>query len=138
MVMAALWPVVAPIAFVFTFATAFCHAVLLGLPLFLIFRPLRSINIVACIVFGFVIGAAPIRAMIWSVQYFELYAHAAIGGMPKVRSGMVIPAGWITYVRALAYCGCLGAIGGFAFWAALISSGVIAGVAVATDRSWDS
>lgn len=134
-VMAALWPKVAPIAFVFTFATAFCHAVLLGLPLFLIFRPMSSINVAACIVFGLVIGTAPIRAIIWSTQYFELYAHAAVRGVPTVTSGMAIPAGWITYVRALVYFGCFRAIDGFAFWAALISSGAIAGAAVATDRS---
>jgi hypothetical protein len=33
-VMAALWPGVTPIAFVFTFVIAFCHAVFLGVPSF--------------------------------------------------------------------------------------------------------
>lgn len=134
-VMAALWPKVAPIAFVFTFAIAFWHAVFLGLPLFLILRAISSINVVTCIVFGFIIGATPIRAIIWSTQYFELYAHAAVDGVPTIISRSIIPADWITYVRALVYFGCFGAIGGFAFWVALISSNAVGGAVVATDRS---
>jgi len=59
LVMAALWHTaeVAPIAFVFTFVIALGHAVLLGLPLFLVFRSKGWINVMTCVVLGFAVGA---------------------------------------------------------------------------------
>lgn len=121
-VMAAIWPAVAPIAFVFTFVIAFCHAVFLGLPLFLIARP-RWINVITCIAFGFVVGAAPTGVIAWPMQYPELHAVAAVDRVPSVMSGMIMGTGWIASVSSLFYFGYFGAIGGFAFWVALIWSG---------------
>src|SRR5258708_29424354 len=67
LVMAAFWHTakVAPFAFTFTFAIALSHAVLLVLPLFLVFLPLGRINVVTCVVFGFAVIAAPVGVLTW-------------------------------------------------------------------------
>src|ERR1700730_2186869 len=49
------------IAFAFTFAIALGHAVLLGWPLFLVFRSKGWINVMSCVVSGFAVGALPSR-----------------------------------------------------------------------------
>ena len=109
--MAALWPRVeiAPLVFVLTFAIALAHAVCLGLPLFLVFRSKRWINIMSCVVFGFVVGTVPDGILTWPMQH-GLYASA----------GVITAAGWVSYVKPVIYCGSLGAVGGFAFWVALL------------------
>lgn len=131
--MTALWPKVAPITFVFTFVIAFCHAAFLGLPLFLIGRR-RWTNVITCIVFGFLVGAAPIRAVIRPAQYPALHT---VNPVPSPIDGTVMAAEWITYVRSQIYFGCFGAIGGFAFWVALVWSGMVGRTKAAIDLgSW--
>jgi hypothetical protein len=63
LVMAALWHMakIAPIIFAFTFAIALGHAVLFGLPLFLVLRSRGWINVMSCVIFGFAIGARKSR-----------------------------------------------------------------------------
>jgi|SRR5258706_15824951 hypothetical protein len=74
--MAALWHTaeIAPLAFVFTFVIALAHAVLFGLPLFLVFRSKGWINIMTCVVFGFAFGAVPDGVLTWPMQHAALYA----------------------------------------------------------------
>jgi hypothetical protein len=113
--MAALWPTaeIAPLVLVFTFAIALAHAVFLGLPLFLVFRSKSWINIMSCVVFGFAVGAVPDGILSWPIQHAGLYTSA----------GAITAAAWVSYVKPVVYCGSLGALGGFAFWVALIWSG---------------
>jgi hypothetical protein len=122
LVMAALWHTakVAPFAFVFTFAFARCHAVLLGLPLFLVFRSMGWINVVTCVIFGFAVGAAPAGVLTWPMQHPELHTNASVDGVPTIINGVITAAGWVSYVKPLIYFGSFGALGGFAFWVALI------------------
>jgi hypothetical protein len=96
-VMAALWHTaeVAPCIFIFTFAIAFGHAVLLGLPLFLVFRSTSWINVTACVVLGLAVGAAPVSVLTWP-QHSE--AIRAIG--------------WTGYIKPLIDFGSLRALGG--------------------------
>src|SRR4030081_3648683 len=105
--MAALWPraEIAPLVFVLTSPVALAHAVCLGLPLFLVFRSKRWINIMSCVVFGFVVGAVPDGILTWPMQHAGLYASA----------GVITAAGWVSYLTPVIYCGALGAVGGFAF-----------------------
>jgi hypothetical protein len=117
LVMAALWHTaeIAPFIFTFTFAIALGHAVLFGLPLFLVFRAMSWINFTTCSVFGFVVGAAPLGVLIWPVRYLELHTSASVVG--------VLTIGLIGYIKPLIYFGSFGALGGFVFWVALIWSG---------------
>jgi hypothetical protein len=135
LVMAALWHTaeIAPLAFVFTFAVALAHAVVLGLPLFLVFRSKGWINVMTCVVFGFAVGAVPDGALTWPMQHAVLYASSSVDGVPTIIDGVITAAGWVSYVKPVIYCGLFGALGGFAFWVALIWSGTC-GKAAAVDR----
>lgn len=117
LVMAALWHTaeIAPLIFTFTFAIAIGHAVLFGLPLFLLFRSMGWINLMTCVVFGFAIGAAPTGIVTWPMQHPELHASASVDGVPTIINGTITAAGWISYFKPLMYFGSFGALGGFAF-----------------------
>jgi len=125
LVMATLWHTaeIAPLAFVFTFAIALAHAVLFCLPIFLAFRSKGWINIMTCVVFGFAVGAVPDGALTWPMQHAVLYASRSVDGVPTIIEGVITAAGWVSYVKPVIYCGLFGALGGFAFWVALIWSG---------------
>ncbi len=118
LVMAALWHTakVAPI----TFAIALSHAVLLGLPLLLVFQSMGWINAMSCVVFGFAVGAAPAGVLTWPMQHPRLHTNASVDGVPTIINGIITAAEWVSYIRPLIYFGSFGALGGFAFWAALI------------------
>lgn len=135
LVMAVLWYTVdiAPIAFAFTFAIALSHAVLIGLPLFLVFRSKGWINVMTCVVFGFAVGAAPDGVLTWPMQHADM--SATVDGVPTIINGVIATTGWVGYVKPVIYCGMLGALGGFAFWVALIWSGTSEKAAAAVDGS---
>ena len=99
-----------PVLFAFTFAIAFYHAVFFGLPLFLVFRLKGWINVMSCVVSGFVVGAVPAGLLSWP---------------PTNVNGVITAAGWVNYVKPVIYFGSFGALGGFAFWVALISAGAV-------------
>ena len=124
LVMAALWHTaeIAPLAFVFTFAVALAHAVVLGLPLFLVFRSKGWINVMTCVVFGFAVGAVPDGVLTWPMHHAESYMSASVDGVPTIINGVIAAAGSVGYVKPVIYCGMLGALGGLAFWIALIRS----------------
>jgi hypothetical protein len=122
------------IAFAFTFATALGHAVLLGLPLFLVFRSKGWINVMSCVVCGFAVGAVPAGVLTWPMQHPELHTSALVDGVQTIINGVIIAAGWVSYVRPLIYFGSFGALGGFAFWVALIGFGTFGKAAAVVVR----
>ena len=137
LVMAALWHTtkIAPMVFAFTFAIALGHAILLGLPLFLVFRSKGWINVMSCVVFGFAVGAAPAGVLTWPMHHPAPHTSASVDGVPTIINGVITAAGWVSYVKPLIYLGSLGALGGFAFCVALIWSGTVGRAAAAVDRS---
>jgi hypothetical protein len=136
LVMAALWYTakIASTAFAFTFVIALAHTVFLGLPLFLVFRLKRWVNVTTCVVFGFAVGAVPDGVLTWPMEHLELHASASVDGVPTIINGVITAAGWVSYVKPLIYFGSFGALGGFAFWVALIWSGSFGKAAAAVDR----
>jgi hypothetical protein len=126
LVMAALWHAakIASVVFAFTFAIALYHAVFFGLPLFLVFRLKRWINVMSCVVSGFAVGAVPAGVLTWPMQHPELRISASVDGVATIINGVITAAGWVNYVKPLIYFGSFGALGGFAFWVALISAGI--------------
>jgi len=125
LVMAAFWQTakIAPTAFAFTFAIALSHSIVLGLPLFLAFRSMEWVNVMSCVVFGFVIGAVPAGVVTLPMQHPELHVSASVDGVPTIIDGVTTAVGWVSYVKPLIYFGLFGALGGFAFWVTLICSG---------------
>jgi hypothetical protein len=120
--MTAIWsdPTVAPMVFAFTLVIALSHAVLLGLPIFLIFQSRGWIGITACVLLGFAIGAVPAGILTFPVSGFALHASAWAGGTPTATNGLSTAAIWVSYIKPLVYLGLLGAFGGLVFWVVLI------------------
>ena len=125
--MTAIWsdPRVAPLVFVITLVTALSHAVLLGLPIFLIFQSRGWIGITACVVLGFAIGAVPGGILTFPVSGFIFHASAWATGAPTTTNGLSTAAIWGSYIKPIMYLGLLGAFGGLVFWVVLTSSGTL-------------
>jgi hypothetical protein len=105
-----------------TFTVAIAHALLLGLPLFLLVRRGRSrAGIVACALGGFVVAAIPIGAL--ALLSMIGVQSASSDGQPTVVNGVPTLAGWLQYARLVGLTGLLGLIGGLAFWATTQRSG---------------
>ncbi len=105
-----------------TFTVAIAHAVLLGLPLFLLVRRMRPrVGIAVCALGGFVVVAMPFGVLallsMFSVQ------TASSDGQPTVVNGVPTLAGWVQYIRTVGLAGLLGLVGGLTFWAAMRRSG---------------
>ena len=125
--MTAIWsdPRVAPLVFVFTLVIALSHAVLLGLPIFLIFQSRGWIGITACVVLGFAIGAVPGGILSFPVSAFTFHASAWATDTPPTTNGLITAAIWGSYIKSIMYLGLLGAFGGLVFWVVLTSSGTL-------------
>jgi hypothetical protein len=78
------------------------------------------INVATCVVFGFAVGDAPAGVLTWPPQHLELHASASVDGAPTIIDGIITAAAWVNYIKPLIYFGLFGALGGFAFWVALI------------------
>jgi hypothetical protein len=137
LMMAALWHTaqVAPVAFVFTFVIALAHAVLLGLPLFLVLRSKGLVNVVTSVVFGFAVGAVPDGGLTWPMQHAAYTMTASVEGVSTIIDGIPTAAEWASYIKPVIYCGSLGALGGLAFWVALLCAGGSGKAAPAADGS---
>jgi len=103
-----------------TFMVAAAHAVLFGLPLFLLVRRKRSqVGIGACALGGLVIAALPFGVLalisMLSVQ------TASSNGKPTIVNGVPTLLFWIEYIRAVGLTAWPGLVGGLAFWVAMRS-----------------
>jgi hypothetical protein len=94
-----------PIAFV----VALAHALVVGLPLFLLLSWLRRVSWRTSLVGGLAAGASPyaMLALPWSAQPAELVAAKVIE-----------PFSWPRYAAIVLGLGCLGTISGLAGWLA--------------------
>ena len=116
-------------------AAALGHAVLPGLPLVLVFRLNGWVNVMSCVALGFAVGAVPAGVLTWPMEHPELHTSASVDGVPTPITGVITSTGWFSDVKTLIYFGSLGALGGFAFWVALIWFGTCGKTAEAIDRS---
>jgi hypothetical protein len=108
--------------FTFTLMIALSHTVLLGLPLFLIFQPLRWVNIVSCVVLGAVLGGAPASILSYRLEHsvFMLAVSEPIVALAVTRAAILG-----SCIKPV-LCFCLfGALGGLVFWVVLRCSGCL-------------
>jgi hypothetical protein len=115
-------PSVAPMVFTFTLMIALSHTVLLGLPLFLIFQPLRWVNIVSCVVLGAVLGGAPASILTYRMVH-SVFMLAT--GEPIVARAVTSAAILVSCIKPVLYFGLFGALGGLVFWVVLRCSGCL-------------
>src|SRR5581483_292505 len=79
------------------------HALLLGLPLFLIFPARGWINLLSCAIAGSMVAAIPAGMLTWSLWHAELRTNASIDGVATMTDGVPTAAGWAKYAEFLIY-----------------------------------
>lgn len=104
-----------------TFFVALAHAVLLGVPAYLLLRPRLRVGFIACCIGGFAVGAVPLGIL--GLFTMTMLTSASTGGTPTVVNHVPTLAGWIEYAEGVGWAGLLGLIGGVAFWIGLRFSG---------------
>jgi hypothetical protein len=107
------------------FGIALAHAVLLGLPLFLLLRWKRRVNAAWSIAGGFLVGMVPGAILTWPWRPGS-GSSSSSNGVPTVVDGVPTLAGWIGYGETLTILGAFGALGGLVFWLTLKLSGALA------------
>jgi hypothetical protein len=112
------------------FFIALAHAVLLGLPLFLLLQLEGRVNQASSVGLGFAIGAFPMAFFTFPARYGT---SSSVNGIPHVVNGVPTLAGWLSYLEFVLLFGGLGALGGLAFWLTVKSSSVVAKVATPAD-----
>ena len=118
----------APIAF----AISLAHAVILGLPLALLFHSKHWINAISSIGAGFFVGILPAGIFTWPMLHGP--DQASVSGVPTVVDGTPTLAGWISYAEFLALLGACGALAGLTFWLVLRFSGCVTKADLATTQ----
>lgn len=103
------------------FGIAGGHAIVLGLPLFLVLRQRRWVNAFSSIVGGFAVGATG-GTLLTLGQFGRGYSYS-VNGIPQIVNGVPTAAGWLNYFGTLGFLGALGALAGLTFWCILKWSG---------------
>jgi hypothetical protein len=107
-----------------TFIAALAHALILGIPLFLVLRSRKQVGGITCALGGFLVGAVPFGAL--ALMSMVGLQNASTGGKPTVVNGVPTLAGWIEYAHAFGSIGLIGLAGGLIFWVAMHASGQLA------------
>jgi hypothetical protein len=108
-----------------TFLVALVHAVVLGLPLFLLLRSKSCVGFVACALGGFVVGAVG-PAVLGLLGLFGGGSYNAwSGGRATVVNGVPTLLGWAEYAQSVGFIGLIGLAGGLTFWLVMRLSGQI-------------
>jgi hypothetical protein len=105
-------------------AVTLVHAVVLGLPVALVFRVKQWTQASAAIVGGFVIGALPSGVLTWPMHLSDRMT-ASVDNVSLMVEGVPTWAGWLWYLDVLVMAGALGAASGLAFWLTLRWSGTL-------------
>jgi hypothetical protein len=103
------------------FAITLGHAIIFGLPVALFFRAKRWTRLSAVLAAAFLVGAIPLGLPL------------SFGGRPA--TGL---ADWLDKLGPAGAFGLLGATGGFVFWLALRSCGLLGTVAETPSRRWNA
>lgn len=91
------------------------HALLIGLPAYLVLQPRLQPRLVTIVVVGFAISAGPISVL----GLLSTPDSASVGGIQTVSGGMRTWAGFAQLIVVAAGAGIPGAVGGVVFWVTL-------------------
>jgi len=111
-------------ALVVILAFSLAHALVLGLPIALVYRAKRWQWPGLAVATGFLIGAVPIGVFTWPVRNEPRSTSWANGVLVSV-DGIPTLAGWLDFLRILGVFGGLGAAGALAFWLTLRWAGAL-------------
>jgi hypothetical protein len=98
----------------FAFIMALGHAVVLGLPLFLVLQQYGWVNACSSIVGGLVVGST--GGVLLTAPRFNRGYSSSVNNVQHIIDGVPTAAGWLSYFQTLAFLGGLGALAGLVFW----------------------
>ena len=116
----------------FVLVIALGHAVILGLPTFLLLRSVGRVNLITSTAVGFVIGAGPITFL--TLLSLGSNGSASINGVPTIINGVPTLTGWLYQLQSWMLFGGLGALGGLTFFLIL----ELAGRAIRADNEMEA
>lgn len=120
----------APAAFIVTLG----HALVVGLPAYLVLRQSLSPRLINAAGVGFIVGGLPVLILMLATGIFSPGTSSSVGGVPTMVNGVVTFAGLLSYLLLAALAGALGATGGLTFALVLRSAGVFAHIGAETWR----
>ena len=120
-----------------SFTVVLAHALVLGLPIFLIFRWKRWVNPITCNLLGFLAAAASGVVPRWpsTATNLALRTNARVGGVQTYIDGVPTAAAWLDFARDLIFLGVFGGTAGIVFFAILFVTGALAPADKGADRS---
>jgi hypothetical protein len=95
------------------FVLTLAHALLLGLPLFLLRSRIR-VGLIVCLIAGFLVGATPL-ALFGLLSMFGVNS-ASTDGIPTIVNGIPTFAGLLQLARSASWLGAFGLAAGLSFW----------------------
>ena len=97
-------------------AVSSAHAIILGVPVYLLLRWARWANAFTSIIAGTLIGAVPIGSVLFPAAQRFSGASAILGSVPTMINGIPTEAGWNEYFHTLWLFAIFGAASGLLFW----------------------
>jgi len=102
----------------FAFMVALLHAILLGLPAFIVLQKFNVTFWWTSLIFGFLIGLIPFAIFSWPMgkagSSYRAYDGTQI--VDYVINGIPTRAGWISYIKNALEVGCIGMVSAFLSW----------------------
>lgn len=99
--------------FFYAFYGAYPPAIVLGVPIFLIFRKKIRLSIGNCAAIGAIIAIAP---WVFAALTQRTWDNATVGGHATTIDGVRTIWGWLYFLRFMLDVAAFGALGGVAFW----------------------
>ncbi|WP_316201924.1 MULTISPECIES: hypothetical protein [unclassified Bradyrhizobium] len=115
------------------FAVTIGHALILGVPVALLYRWKRWKRLWAAVASAALIGMIPVGILTWPLDPSSR-GWDSVNDVVQWVDGIPTLAGWISYAELLAWMAVLGAIGGLIFWLTLRCCGLIPGDAQTSFR----
>lgn len=95
-------------------AVSYAHALVLGLPLFVLLKRFRLLGFLSTVSAGFLIGFAPAAALYFLAPRDGVSASA--GNVPTIVNGKLTDAGIMGGLELAFWAGCFGLLVAFTFW----------------------
>jgi hypothetical protein len=97
-------------------AVSAAHALLLGVPVYLLLRWQKWANAFTSVLAGALVGAGPVGVFLFPAGERWSGSSASVGGVPTMVDGVATRAGWESYFTTVGLFAAFGVASGFLFW----------------------
>jgi hypothetical protein len=97
-------------------SVAVVHAIILGVPMYLLLRWKRWANVFTSTATGALVGCLPVGLLLWPAGQRWAGSSASAGGVSTMVNGVATRAGWENYLETVGVFALFGAASGFLYW----------------------